>query len=87
MAGTVYLETTVFSFYHDDRSDPEIVARRGWTRQWWDHHRHRYELVTSTPVLDELSRGTLAHRARSLELAKTVPSVPIASAIAEIVEV
>jgi hypothetical protein len=87
MAGAVYLETTIFSFYHDDRSGPAIVARRGWTRQWWDQHRRHYDLVTSTVVLDELSRGKLAHKARALELAQTIPAVPVSAEVAEIVEV
>ena len=86
MSSTLYLETTVFSFYHDDRPDPAIVARRSWTRQWWDEHRYRYDLVTSTAVLDELSRGTLSHKARALELARTVHLIPIAIEIAEIVD-
>jgi len=87
MAGAVYLEITIFSFYHDDRPDPAIVARRRWTRQWWDQHRQQYDLVPSSAVFDELSRGTLAHKGRALELAKTISAVPIASEVAEIVEV
>ena len=37
MAETVYLETSIFSFYHERRSDPEAVAMREWTRTWWEH--------------------------------------------------
>lgn len=32
----VYLETTFFSFYHDERPAPAIVAMRDWTRQRCD---------------------------------------------------
>ena len=38
-----------------------MVARREWTRQWWNDAGDRYELVTSLPVVEELSRGDLAN--------------------------
>src|SRR5690349_2058018 len=55
MKPRVYVETTIPSFYHEARTSPDIVARRDWTRQWWDGARHRYELLTSPAVLDELA--------------------------------
>jgi len=30
---TVYIETTIFSFYYERRTDAAAVAMRGWTRQ------------------------------------------------------
>jgi hypothetical protein len=36
---------------------PDMIARRDWTRDWWDNHRRGYLLVTSEAVLDELTRG------------------------------
>ena len=35
MSKSVYLETTIFSFYHDERPTPAIVAMHQWTRVWW----------------------------------------------------
>ena len=32
----IYLETTIFSFYYEVRTEPDMVARRHWTRQWLD---------------------------------------------------
>ena len=55
MKPRVYIETTIPSFYHEDRPQPEMVARRNWTRAWWDGERHEYELVTSAAVIDELA--------------------------------
>ena len=60
MKPRVYIETTIPSFYHETRPEPEIVARRNWTRQWWDEERHRYELARAVPhkgagVLDMLA--------------------------------
>ena len=31
-----YIETTIPSFYHEVRAEPEMVARRDWTRRWYD---------------------------------------------------
>ena len=54
MKFSVYIETTIPSFYHEIRTEPDMVARRAWTRQWWDAHRKYYELFTSDAVIDEL---------------------------------
>ena len=61
----VYVETSIPSFYVERRTAPDIVARREWTRQWWDNASNQYELVTSPleivmkksqndPVIDEI---------------------------------
>jgi PIN domain len=82
----VYIETTVPSFYHDARETPDIVARRDWTRRWWDQAAGRYELVTSEAVLDELAGGPPEFSAAWLSLVSELPLVPIEPAIAEIVQ-
>ncbi|MFP4058706.1 MAG: type II toxin-antitoxin system VapC family toxin [Candidatus Brocadiia bacterium] len=87
MPERVYVETTIFSFYHDERTSPEVLAMRHWTREWWDHHSQRYELITSAAVLAELERGTLPHRDRALTMAAGLPAVPIEPQIPEIVSV
>ena len=82
----VYVETTVPSFYHEERTAPGIVARREWTQQWWDSASGRYELVTSPAVLDELAGGMPERGERRLTLVRDLPLLPIESAIAEIVQ-
>ena len=39
MKPRVYVETSIPSFYHETRPEPEMVAQRIWTRQWWDGRR------------------------------------------------
>lgn len=58
----VYVETTLPSFYHDERSSADVVARRQWTRQWWQRALAENELVTSPAVIRELI-GTIPQRA------------------------
>lgn len=63
-----------------------MVARRNWTRQWWDERREMYELVTSDAVLDELSSGDYPTREQVLALTAELPLLPIDPAVADIVE-
>jgi hypothetical protein len=86
MALSVYVETTIFSFYHDQRTSPVVVAMRDWTRKWWDNCRQHYELSTSTAVLAELEMGSLPHREEAFALAATLPAIPVEDQISAIVE-
>lgn len=81
----VYIETTIPSFYFEPRSDPEIVARREWTRRWWHGAGDRYELVTSAAVIEEISRGDFSARQNCLRLIERLPLVPVEAAVADIV--
>lgn len=87
MVESVYIETSIFSFYHDRRQSPAVIAMRDWTRRWWDGHRQRYEVVTSTAVLAELDTGSLPHRDDALAMALGLPAIPVEDDILEIVEV
>jgi hypothetical protein len=82
---TVYVESTVPAFYHEARTEPEMIARRDWTRQWWDERSQDYELRTSAAVLDELGRWDRGGQSEALELLERVPLLPVESAMAEIV--
>ena len=85
MKPRVYIETSIPSFYHETRTEPEMVAQRTWTRQWWDGRRTEYEVVTSEAVLDELSGGDYPTRNRALSLVSSLPVLPVEPAITEIV--
>lgn len=82
----MYVETTIPSFYHEARTSPDIVARRDWTREWWEGARDRYELVTSPAVLDELAGGLPERGAVRLDLVRPLRLLPIEPAIIEIVQ-
>jgi hypothetical protein len=63
-----------------------MIARRNWTRTWWDSRRHGYHLVTSVAVVDELQAGTFPNKDEALTLITDVPLIPVEPAIIEIVE-
>ena len=77
MKSGVYIETTIPSFYHEVRTEMDMVARRAWTREWWDDHRTGYELFTSDVVIDELKRGNFPNREDSLSLIGDLPVLDI----------
>jgi len=82
-----YIETTIPSLYFDERRDAKTVARREWTRNWWDRYRHDYELVTGAPVIDELLRGEHLRKSEKLRLLDNVKILRVTDAVTEAVEV
>jgi hypothetical protein len=86
MRPRVYIETTIPSFYHEIRTAPEMVARKHWTRDWWQHCRRRYSLVTSIPVIEELRAGKHPKKQECLDLIIDLPVLPIPDQIADIVD-
>ena len=85
MKSKVYIETSIPSFYYEIRVEPEMEARRQWTRQWWDNASEDYSLISSVAVLDELNRGDFPNKEKAIELIADLPLLPVEEAIAEIV--
>jgi predicted nucleic acid-binding protein len=73
----VYVETTIPSFYHETRTAPAIVARRDWTRQWWEAAPDKFQLLTSPVVLNELANGPADRRSTWLQFMKDLPVLPV----------
>ena len=86
MPARVYIETSIPSFYFDERTEPEVVVRRNWGREWWEERRH-YELVTGLPVLEELQRANEPKRSQALGLVSDMPVLAFDGTVADIVEV
>ncbi len=86
MKQKIYIETTIPSFYYEVRTEPEMVAMREWTKNWWNNQQHHYELVTSIPVIEELENGNHPSKQSALELISQLPILPIHDAVEEIVE-
>ena len=84
---TVYIETSIPSFYHTLRADPESVARMHWTRQWWQEYADKSTLVTSAAVIDELRKGTGAKMEERISLLDKASVLPIVEEVIEIAQV
>ncbi len=63
-----------------------MVARRDWTREWWDVHSAKYVVITSEAVLDELGRGDYPSKQQTISLMSGIPLLEIDDAIVEVVE-
>jgi len=83
---TVYVETSIPSFYYETRQEPEMVARREWTRRWWDNHRHEYKLVTSEGVIAELEEGDYPAKFDTIALMEHIHKLEVEEEIAEIID-
>ena len=81
-----YIETTIPSFYHEVRSEPEMVARRDWTRRWYDVAVTSDRIVSSAAVLDELRRGDFPGRDDCLRMLSTIEMLELNDPVFEIVE-
>jgi predicted nucleic acid-binding protein len=86
MTKIIFIETTIPSFYHEVRKEPEMIARRNWTREWWDSQREHYQLVTSIAVIEELERGDYPNKEQILSLVADIPLLSINTEIHDIVE-
>lgn len=86
MKPIVYIETSIPCFYYEIRTEPTMVAQKAWTRQWWDHQRRDYILVTSEAVLEELQRGDYPNKDKIIALMEEIQLIPTEPAIIEIVQ-
>lgn len=84
---SVYIETSIPSFYYEVRSEADNIARREWTRQWWNEHLANYDAYTSEAVIDELEGGSFPGKSSALKLLDSLPLLDINESIADIVEV
>lgn len=85
MKPLVYIETTIPSFFYDARQEPEMVARRNWTREWWKSYRGLFRLRTSEAVLTELAEGNYASQEKAIALMDGIERLGIPDRVADIV--
>jgi len=86
MKSSVYIETSIPSFYYEVRTEPDNIARREWIRQWWNEHLTHYDVYASEAVIDELEGGMFPGRDDALKLIERLPLLDINEPIADIVE-
>ncbi len=84
---TVYIETSIPSFYHETRTEPEFIAMRNWTRLWWEQSRGAFDCCTSEAVFYELESGEHPNKEDKVALIEDCVLLEITDEIREIVEV
>lgn len=63
-----------------------MVARREWTREWWDNHRIDYDVFASEAVINELENGAFPQKDHALALIEALALLDIDDPIGDIVE-
>jgi hypothetical protein len=87
MKRTVYIETSIPSFYHETRKDAISVAWREVTRSWWDSQRRFYQVVTSDVVRVELEEGKHPYQKDKIALISGLEMLDYVPFIDEIADV
>lgn len=85
MAESVYLDTTIPSYYYDERSALKAYVEA--TRSWWEDERHNYSIFTSEYTLAELDHGDYPNKGEILELIEDIAVLPLVDEIEGIAEV
>jgi predicted nucleic acid-binding protein len=75
MKSTVYIETTIPSYFYDER--PDLMADIVRTRQWWDIERADYECFISEVVLSELGEGNYPNKEKCVALLEGIPELAV----------
>lgn len=69
---SVYIETSVPSYYFETRTSIEARVWRRATRRWWTRYRFAYSLSTSDVTLEELRRAPPAKGTAALKLLSAI---------------
>ena len=85
MKPSVYVETTVYSFYHDDRS--ASARRRGITRERWGREKRRFDTCTSAFVIDELNAPVYPNWQKTTALARSTAQLEVVEDVAGIIAI
>lgn len=83
---SVYIETTIPSYYFETRRSPTVVAWHNVTRHWWHNCGHHYRLLTSPYVLAELSLAPRGKAAKGRALLADLPILDDPPGLREVVE-
>ncbi len=85
MKKLVYLETTIFSFYYDDR--PNSIYRQNITIEWWNSQREYYDLCTSYFTLEEIKNPVYPNWEKVSELTSDISILKTTAEIKGIVRI
>ena len=85
MKSSVYLDTTIFSYYVDQRNELLVHILR--TKEWWDKERQLYDLYISNFILLELQEGKFPEQQQALNLTKNINILEPLDEIDKVVEI
>ena len=68
----LFIDTTIFSFYHARVRASLAFAMHMATQDWWEHERMHFQLFTSATVLRELDSGEYSWKDASFRMARRI---------------
>ncbi len=77
MKPTVYLDSSVPSYWLPQSGDPIVQARHLLTRRWWADELPRFDAFISQVVLEELAGGDTKRAAERLRLVEAFPLLDV----------
>lgn len=88
MRESIYLETTVVSYYTSRPSrDIIVIAHQEITREWWPEAIKRFDVFISEIVIEEASLGDSEAAQRRLEEIENFPHLELSDEVEEIAKV
>ena len=84
MKEKVYLDSTIPSYYFDERES--LRAFTEITKRWWSEMAGYYDLYISDAVLQELNSGDYPRKNEIIRLVSKIPILKVASDLEQIVE-
>ena len=77
MKPTIYLDSSVPSYWLPQGPDPIVQARHLLTRRWWTEELPRFDIFASQVVLEELSGGDPERASQRLALIEGFPMLDL----------
>ncbi len=74
MKGSVYLDSTIPSYYFDERESLKPFA--GITKMWWEEERSKFDIFTSEETLDGLNEGDYPYKVQVIAFAAKLTLLP-----------
>ncbi|MGA2467683.1 MAG: type II toxin-antitoxin system VapC family toxin [Thermodesulfobacteriota bacterium] len=88
MKESIYLETTIVSYYTSKPSrDIIVLAHQEITRQWWPMAIKRYHVFISEVVIEETGFGDIESAKRRLEALKDFPYLELNDKVEEMAQI
>ncbi|MFM9958926.1 MAG: hypothetical protein ACKVZJ_12715 [Phycisphaerales bacterium] len=81
---TVYIETSIPSYFHTVRTGAKARSWKAATRTWWRHCRPSFDCVTSQVTFDELAQAPAARGSRMAALLRPLPLLPFSDRVGDV---
>ena len=78
MKETIYLETTIISYYTSRPSnDIMVLAKQRITELWWKNNLNKFDVYISEAVFEEICEGDSDAALKRITVVNTIPSLEI----------